>query len=106
MIQARGLDTVRVTKVKGHATDADVDQGRVRLKNRLGNAETDTVADLVWRHQPELVMDVRSALINARDHWYPIVQQLHGFMIAVSRVAVNHDGWGRSALIRLYGIKE
>ena len=29
MMRARGLDTVRVTKVKEHATDADVDSGRV-----------------------------------------------------------------------------
>ena len=28
MIRVRGLDTVRVTKVKEHATDADVDSGR------------------------------------------------------------------------------
>ena len=31
MIRTRGRETVRVTKVKGHATDADVEQGRVRL---------------------------------------------------------------------------
>ena len=93
MIQARRQDTVRVTKVKGHATDAHVDQGRVRLEDRFGNAEADTVADLGMRHQPELVMGVsQGALLNARDHWYPIVQQLHRFMIAVPRVAVNHDG--------------
>ena len=30
MIHARGPDTVRVTNVKGHATEADVEQGRVR----------------------------------------------------------------------------
>ena len=38
MIQAREHDTVRVTKVEGHAAEADVDQGRVRLEDRLGNA--------------------------------------------------------------------
>ena len=47
-----------VTKVKGHATDADVEQGRVRLEDRLGNAEADTAADLGRRYQPELLMDV------------------------------------------------
>ena len=68
MIQARGRDTVRVTKVKEHTTDADVEQGRVRPNNRLGNAEDDTTADLGRRHQPELVKDVRRALLKARDH--------------------------------------
>ena len=37
---------VRVTTVKGHATDADVEQGRIRPEDRLWNAEADTAADL------------------------------------------------------------
>ena len=91
MIQARVQDGVRVTKVKGHATEADVQQGRVRDEDRLENAEADTAADLGRRHQSEFVMDVRRALLDAHDHWYPIVQQLH-------RVAVNHVGRSGSAL--------
>ena len=46
MIWARELDTFQVTKVKGHATDADVDSGRVRLEDKHGNAEADDAADL------------------------------------------------------------
>ena len=46
MILSQGPDTVRVTKVKGHATEADVEQGRVRLEDRLGILETDAAADL------------------------------------------------------------
>ena len=65
--------------------------------DRQGNAEADTAADLGRRHQPELVMDVRRALLTARDHWYLIVQQLQRFMIAVAGVAVNHDGRSGSA---------
>ena len=34
MILARGVDTVKVTKVKGHATEDDVDQGGVCEENR------------------------------------------------------------------------
>ena len=46
---------------------------------------------LIWdrRHQSESVMDPGRALLN---HWYPIILQLHRFMVAVSGVAVNHDG--------------
>ena len=46
MIRTRGRETVRVTKVKGHAEDVDVQQGRVRLIDQQGNAEADTAADL------------------------------------------------------------
>ena len=46
MIRTRGRETVRVTKVKGHAEDADVQSGRVRLADQLVNAEADTAADV------------------------------------------------------------
>ena len=104
-IRTRGRETIRVTKVKGHATDADVEQGRVRLEDQLGNAEGDTAADLGRRHQSELLMDARRSLLKVRTHWYLIMQQLHRFMIAVSGVAVNHDGKGSSALTHLSGTK-
>ena len=95
MIHTRCRDTVRVTKVKGHATDSDVALGRVRLEDNVGNADADAAADLGRRHQSELLLDARSSLLEVRTHWDPIVLQLHRFVIAVARVAVNHDGkWG------------
>ena len=97
MIRTRGRDTVRVTKVKGHAEDVDVQQGRVRLEDQVGNAEADTAADLGRRHQSEVLIDARRRLLKARSHWYPIMLDLHRFMIAVARVSVNHDGKGRTA---------
>ena len=51
MIRSRGRDTVRVTKVKGHAKDDDVQHGRVRLTDQQGNVEVDIAADLGRRHQ-------------------------------------------------------
>ena len=50
------------------------------------------------RHQAEEVVDVRRALINAKGFWYPVLLQLRRFMVAVSRVSVNHDGRGGTAL--------
>ena len=97
MIRARGKDAVRVTKVKEHATDADVDQGRVRLEDKLGDAEADTAADLGRRHHSELVMDTRRALLDPRNLRYPVILQLQRYMVAVSGVAVDHDGRGGSA---------
>ena len=99
MIHARGPDTVRVTKVKGHTTEADVEQGRVRMEDRLGNDEADTAAGLDRRHPIEDV-DV----LDAREFWYPIMLQLHRFMVAVSgSLSIMMVGVGR-LLISLYGI--
>ena len=36
-------------------------------------------------------------MLNARDSSYPIILQLHRFIVAVSRVVVNHDERSGSA---------
>ena len=61
----RGLDTVWVTKVEERASEADFEQGRVREEDILGNAEADTAAVLGTRHQSEVAVDARRAMLNA-----------------------------------------
>ena len=61
------------------------------------NAEADTAADLGRRHQSEVLIDARRSLLKARSHLYPIMLDLHRFMIAIARVSVNHDGNGGTA---------
>ena len=97
-IRTRGRETVRVTKVKGHTEDADVHSGWVRLEDQLGNAEADTAADLGRRHQSEVLIDAWRRLLKTRGYSYPIMLDLHRFMIAVAGVTVNHDGRGGTAL--------
>ena len=86
MIRTRGRETVRVTKVKGHVEDVDVQQGRVRLVDKQSNDKADAAADLGRRHQFEFLINARRGLLQARSHWYPIMSDLHRFMIAVARV--------------------
>ena len=72
-------------------------QGRVRLMDKQGNAEADVAADLGRRHQTEVLIDARRRLLQARSHWFPIMSDLHRFMVAIARVSVNHDGKGGTA---------
>ena len=68
MVRTRGRETVRVTQVKGHAEDVDVQQGRVRLADQQGNAEADAAADLGRRHQSEVLIDAGRRLLKVRSH--------------------------------------
>ena len=97
MIRTRGRSTVRVTKVKGHAKGCEVRPGHVRLVDQQGNVEADIAADLGRRHQTEVLIDARRRLLQARSYWYPVITDLHRFMIAIARVSVNHDGKGGTA---------
>ena len=77
MIRTRGRETVRVTKVVGHARGVHVQQGRVRLVDQHGNTEADAAADLGRRHQSEALIDDGRRLLQAHCHWYPIMSRLY-----------------------------
>ena len=83
MIRTRGRDNVQ--------------HGRVRLVDQQGNVEADLAADLGRRHQSEILINARRKLLQARSYWYPIMTDLHRFMIAIGRVSVNPDGKGGTA---------
>ena len=85
MLDLRGRDTVRITKVKGHADEA-------RELDRLGNNAAGEAADFGRRRVGPAVIDDRRHLSGVCGRWYPVVLDLHRFFIAISRAVVNHDG--------------
>ena len=97
MLCLRGMDKVHVSKVKGHATQAMVDNGDVRIEDLVGNKGADTAADLGRLRQQDDVITARRDFLRVRRYWYPIIPDLHKFMVAVSRIEVNHDGYGGTA---------
>ena len=97
MLQLRGLDTVKVTKVKGHASEDMVLDGRVRDLDRLGNNAADEAADFGRRRVPVHIIDARRNLVGVCNRWYPVVCKLHRFFVAIARAVVNHDDGGGTA---------
>ena len=81
MLQLRGLDTVKVSKVKGHADDGMVLEGRVLDLDRLGNNAADEAADFGRRRVPVHVIDARRNLVEVCNRWYPVVRHLHRFLL-------------------------
>ena len=88
MLQQRGLDTVCISKVKGHADDGMVLHGQVRREDKAG---------LGRRRVSPAVIDARRNLSGVCGRWYPVILDLHRFFIAISRTVVNHDGHGGTA---------
>ena len=83
MLHLRGLDTVRITKVKGHADEIMVLNGRVREVE---------AADFGRRRVGHAVIDARRNLSGVCGRWYPLILDLHRFFLSISRTVVNHDG--------------
>ena len=97
MLSLRGFDTVKVSKVEGHATRAMVDSGDVRLEDLVGNNGAGAAAGLGRLRQQDAVITARRDLLRVRRFWYPIILDLREFMVAISRIEVNHDGFGGTA---------
>ena len=92
MLHLRGLDTVRITKIKGHADEGLVLDGRVREVERFGNDAADEAAGFGRREVGEAVIDARHNLSGVCSRWYPVILDLCLLFIANSRAVVNHDG--------------
>ena len=98
MIRRRGPDTVKISKVKGHADEVMVRSGQVREVDRLGNNAADEAADFGRRRVSHAVIDARRNLSGVCNRWYPILLDFHRFFIAVSRAVGNHDHGPGTAL--------
>ena len=70
MLHLRGLDTVRITEVKGHAEESMVLSGQVREVDRLGNKAADEAADFGRRRVGHAVSDARRNLSGVCGRWY------------------------------------
>ena len=98
MLNLRGRDTVRISKVKGHVDEGIVLDGRVREVDKwIGNDAADEAADFGRRRVGNAVIDARRNLSGGCGRWYPVILDLHRFFIAISRAVVNHDDGGGSA---------
>ena len=73
--------------------------GRVREIDRLGNDAADEAADFGRRRVGNAVIDDRRNLSGVCGRWYPVILDLHRFLIAFSRAAVNHDGTAPDPLV-------
>ena len=91
MLHLRGRVTVRISKVKGHADEGMVLDGRVREVDRFGNDAADEAADVGRGRVGNAVIDARRNLSGVCGRWYPVILDLHRFLVAISRAVVNHD---------------
>ena len=89
MVRYRSARSVKISKVKGHATDAMVAEGKVRREDKDGNDAADIAADFGRLRQPVAVIDSRRNLLRVKKEWYPRIFSLHRFMVAIARDSIN-----------------
>ena len=93
----RGIGTVCFSKVKGHADEDLVRQGQVRDLDRDGNNRADDAADFGRSRVGPDGLDAKRNLSGVCGRWYPVVQVLQRFFIAISRAVGTDDGTAGTA---------
>ena len=89
MVLYRSARSVKVSNVKGHATEAMVAHCKVCREDKEGNDAADIAADFGRLRQPEQVIDARRNLLRVKKEWYPRILSLHRFMVAIARESLN-----------------
>ena len=92
MISIEVLDTVALSMVKRSADQSVVADGDVLAADLIG------AADVGRLRQSDSVINARRSLLKIRRYWYTIMLDLREYMVAVSRIVVNHDGNSSTAL--------
>ena len=92
LVEARGDGTTAISKVKGHADEGLVRDGRVREVDKIGNDLADEAANFGRRRVGADVVDARRDYTSACRDWHTLIRDLHRFFIAMARVIVNDDG--------------
>ena len=98
MVHKRGPGSTLVSKVKGLADMTMVHDRRVRLLDKIGNNMADRAGDLGRRRVRPNFIDLKRQVLSACKSWYPLVPDLHRFLKAIAREAVNSDGRGGTSL--------
>ena len=98
MVLCRSALFARVNKVKGHATDTMVAEGKVHREDTDGNDAVEIAADFGRLRQSDVVIDAKRNLLRAKKECYPRVLCLHRFMVAIARESLN-IGDGKSATV-------
>ena len=97
MLVRNALHSTRITKVKVMLMMKWFDRVFLSRSTSDGNNHAGEAADLGRRHVDAYVMDGRMAFSQACHVWFPIVNDLHRFFIAVARAVDNGNEKGDSA---------
>ena len=77
--------TCRVTKVKGHAKQRDVDSGRVRPEDKLGNDGADALAVRGAKSRM-----VPAHLVQRAEERRDLAQRVHRMMLEITKARRAH----------------
>ncbi len=86
-MEAKGPQAVKLTKVKGHATDAMVAQGKVKEEHKVGNGFSDEAADIGVEQHGEDFLEASTFFAAKQKEYGTFIKEIHKLILAISKEA-------------------
>ena len=83
IVDAKGAHAVNITKVKGHATDQMVVEGKVRIEHKEGNDASDVAADKGIEQHGNDLLEWSTFFAQAHGEYGTLVAHIHDFILAL-----------------------
>ena len=81
MIQQKGWKSVKITKVKGHATEDNVEDGKVDINDKKGNDKADDYATKGLNGHADDFLKVSRLLTRRQTSYVAFVTNVHDHML-------------------------
>ena len=86
VVKAKGARAIKITWVKGHATDQHVKDGKTTEKNKVGNQIADEVADLGTALHGELIMKAAKHMSSRHNQYLQLMKDVSQHTIEAYRI--------------------
>lgn len=81
MVRQKGCESIKITKVKGHATDVNVEDGKVDIKDKQGNDKADDYATKGLEGHGDDFLKVSRMLTQRQSRYVAFVANVHDHML-------------------------
>ena len=80
-MEAKGKHAIKITKVKGHATEEMVVAGKVLKQDKEGNDASDEAADRGVEQHGNDLLELSNYLAETQADYGTFVEQIHGYIV-------------------------
>ncbi len=80
-VAAKGPTTIRISEVKGHATEADIEEGKVSKQHKEGNDKADLAAKKGIQKHGDDVVKLAGWFANRHRRYISLIKDIHSHLI-------------------------
>ena len=85
LVQAKGAEAVKLSKVKGHATEEMVNQGKVKREHKEDNDAADEAAEIGVDQHGNDFLETSTFFVTKQKEYGGFMKQVHTLILAIMK---------------------